>query len=85
MAITDGGMQKESTLMESAGKVLDLASSIDEKMSEFLEGGRPPETAENKPQPVLATLNAVKDRLDRAVYRLESIDKQFHIITNKIA
>jgi len=85
MAIIDSGMatQKGTTLMEDAGKALDLSRNLSDQMDEFLHGGRP-ESGESKPQPVLAPLEGVSERLDKIIYNLENATKMFHEITSKI-
>ena len=84
MGETNTGMNKEGTLMNLAGIVLEKASLLDNLMVEFLEGDKPTDCAESKPQLVRAPLNGIADRLDRTIERLESATKQFQSLKNKI-
>jgi len=83
---TGMGMEtsKEPSIMELAGKVMDMATTLDDQMAEFLKGGRPPDCAEKSPQPVLSALNAIPERLEETARKIDSATNQFHRITNKI-
>jgi len=85
MGIDAGTTSKEPAIMELAGKVLDMATTLDDQMAEFLEGGKPSDCAEKSPQPVLSALNAITVRLEETARKIDNATNQFHRITNKIA